>query len=160
MVESAVAGLGTAFFGGVAGGEEILGGVDEGEVRKGLGEIAGETAEVGVVFFREKTERGAERKQAFEEGEGFVAATEQRETIDEPKGARKERAFAGRETIDTGLLAGVVALHEAVGGELALDRFDGAHDAFVVNREKADQREHEEARVELMGAVELGEAAA
>lgn len=157
MVEATVAGLGAALFGGVAGGEKILSGVDESEMGKGLGKIAGEAAKVGVVFFGEQAERRAERKKAFEEGEGFVAATEQSEAIDKPEGAREKRAFAGGETVDIRVLVGVVTLDETVGGEFALDGVDGANDTRIVDRQKADERQHEETRIELGGAVELGE---
>lgn len=157
MVEAAVAGLGTAFFGGVAGGEEILGGVDQRDMGEGLRVVASEAAGVSVVFLGEETERGAEREEAIEESDGFVAAAEKGEAVDEPEGARKEGTLAGREAVDVGGSGGMIAADEAVGDEIALDGFDRADDAWIVDGEEADEREHEEARVELLGAVELRE---
>ena len=77
---------------------------------------------------------------------GLGHAALEREVVGQPERAREKRALAGRQPVDVG--PRLVARHEAVGHEVRCDRLDRAHDARVAGRQEADERHHEEARVE------------
>ena len=64
----------------------------------------------------------------------------------------------GGKTVDRVVVGGRVALHEPVDHQLALDGLDGADDPRIGRRQEADAGEHEQAGVELVGAVVLHEA--
>ena len=84
----------------------------------------------------------------------------QREHLGEPERARKEHALAGRQAVDGAVLARAVAEDEPVDRQLAPDRLDGRDEALVVGGQEADERHQQDARVELVRAVRLGEGAA
>ena len=46
---------------------------------------------------------------------------------------------------------------KAVDHEIALDRFDGASDARVARRQKADQRDHQQTGIEILASIVLYE---
>ena len=135
-------------------------GVDEREVRERLGEVPDEPPASDVVLLGEQAEVVPERRAAARRAPPPRRGGLQREHLDEPERARKERPFAGREAVDADvLLVGAVALDEAVAHQLPLDRRDRAHDPRVVRGEEADDRHQQQARVEPRRAVGLHERA-
>ena len=68
--------------------------------------------------------------------------------VGEPEAAGEERALARRQPVARPRR--VVAQHEAVLDQLALDRRDRADDARIVGRQEADQRDQQQARVQLL----------
>src|ERR671931_264589 len=137
---------------------EVESAVHEGHVREGLREVAELAPQLRGVLLREQAEVGAKREQPLEELPRLVEPALEREVVDEPEGARQEDALAGRQAVDRhGLVVGAVALHEAVADELPLDRRHRADHARVVGRQEADERDHEQARVEALRAVEADE---
>ena len=48
-----------------------------------------------------------------------------------------------------------VPFNKTVSHEMCFDRFDGTEHAWIVGREKANQRHHQEAGVEMFGSVIL-----
>src|SRR6202043_1707643 len=64
----------------------------------------------------------------------------------------EEDAFAGRESVRA-VVMGAVAQHEPVLEQIALDRLDRSPNARVRCRQEADQREQEQACVELLRSV-------
>ena len=99
-----------------------------------------------------------QRAQAFEHLARLVGPTDEREVVDQPERRHQERAFARREAVDGVAVLGDVSQHETVDQELALDRFDRADDPRIGRRQEPDPGQHEQARVELVGAVVLHEA--
>ena len=87
-----------------------------------------------------------------------LLAADQREVVDEPERREQERALAGRKPVDGVLVGCRVALHEPVDHQLAFDRLDGADDPRIARWQETDSGEHQQARVELIGAVVLHEA--
>jgi len=83
------------------------------------------------------------RPTSFEHPARVVATSEEYEVVGEPERAREERALPRRETVDSLGRRGMVAAHEAVDEELALDRGDRAADARVGRGKEADERDHE-----------------
>src|SRR5919204_1472941 len=140
------------------GALQVEGTVHERHVREGLREVAELAAELRVVLLGEQAEVGAEREEPLEELPRLVEPALEREVVDEPEGARQEGSFAGRQAVDRHrLLVRLVALDEAVADELALDRRHRADHARVVGGEEADERDHEQARVDPLAAVEADE---
>ena len=80
---------------------------------------------------------------------------EQHVIVDQPEAAGEESAFAGRQAVHSG--ARVIAQHESVAKQLALDGRDGALDAGIVRRQKADHRNKQKARVQRRVAERLHE---
>src|SRR5262245_56283157 len=78
-----------------------------------------------------------------------------REFVGQPERAREEGAFAGRQAVDVRL--GLVARHEAVGDQMLPDGPHGTEHPRIAGREKADEGNHEETRVEELGSVGLDE---
>src|SRR5689334_22115050 len=101
-----------------------------------------------VIFFREQPDIVAETYQPLEQLFCVVAAAEQQVGIREPETAGEKRAFAGRQSVLR--LAGVVAQHETVGEQLALDRLHGAAIARIIGLEESERREQQQARIEIM----------
>ena len=87
----------------------------------------------------------------------LVVASEQREVVGEPEARHQEGALGPFQAVDVLVGVGLVSTDEAVGDEPLLDRLDGADDARVIGRQEADRCEHEQARVEQLRAVVLGE---
>ena len=135
-------------------------GVDEREVREGLREVPDLPPGRDVVLLGEEPQVVPEREQPLEELLGLLAAALQHHHLHEPERAGQERPLAGREAVHVRvLLVRAVPLDEPVLREVALDRGDGGRDARVVDREEADERQEQEARVEPVRAVRLRERA-
>ncbi|CAM5416092.1 hypothetical protein BSAF29S_02732 [Bacillus safensis subsp. safensis] len=81
----------------------------------------------------------AQRQQLLEQLPRLVHAADHRQVVGHPERAGEERALVAGQAVDALLLAlGRVAQDEPVGGgQLALDRLDGADHPFVVRRQAA-----------------------
>ena len=79
---------------------QVVGRVDEPDVRERLREVAEQPFRGRVVFLRDQAEVVAEREQPLEEPARLVAPPLHQERVDEPERAREEHAFAARETVD------------------------------------------------------------
>src|SRR3546814_647506 len=102
---------------GFGGGVEVVRGVDERDVREGLGEVAELVAAVRVVLLGEQADVVADRQQVLEPGERVLAPADQRQRVAEPEAAREKRALARRQAVRDRVRA--IAQHEAVHGQLA-----------------------------------------
>ena len=127
-------------------------------MREGLREVADLAAEARVVLLREQADVVGEAGEPVEQLVRLVVAADQREAVGQPERAGQERPLAGWQAVVG--LRGVVAQHEAVPHELALDRLHRADDALVVRRQEADDGDHQRRRVQPARAVGLGERAA
>ena len=78
--------------------------------------------------------------------------------VGQPEAAGEERAFFAADPIID--LVGRITQHEAVVDKAPLDRLDRADRARVVDRQEANLRDEEEARVQGLAAIILHEAAA
>ena len=85
-------------------------------------------------------------------------AAEQQVGVGEPEAAGEERAFARRQSVAR--FQRVVAQHQPVDDEIALDRLDGRAIARIVRLQEADRREQQQAGVEIAAAVGAHEAVA
>src|SRR5580698_8220316 len=104
-------------------------GVDQGDMREGLGEIADQTLELDIELFREQAEVVAQLEKAFEESLRIFDAADGLERADHPEAAGQKNSFAARKpVVNSGC---VVALDEAVWREFALDGFDSRFHARV-----------------------------
>src|SRR5262245_28428988 len=136
---------------------KVVGRVHEPDVRERLREVAEQPLLVRVVLLGEQAEVVADSEQPLEERARLVPAAEGGEAVDEPERARQEHALAGREAVDLARVLLAVALDEAVARQVALDALDRADDARVVDRQEADERDEQGARVERLRAVRLHE---
>src|SRR5215471_3787110 len=106
-----------------------------------------------IIFFREQADIVAQRKKALEQCACFGVAMLQLIIIGKPESAREKDAFSGRQAINVRLCS--ITQHKAVDHELPLDRRDGAAHPWIVCRQKADEGDQQEARVELAVAKAL-----
>ena len=91
-------------FGEALGDDEPRGGLDEGEVREGLREVAEVAGGLRVVLLREQPERRGRRYDALHEGARRLRLTHDRERRHEPEGADHEAALlAGEPVVDSAL---------------------------------------------------------
>src|SRR5215207_2359999 len=138
------------------GAIEVNGGAYEGEVGKGLGEVAQRLAprpnllgvEAEVVGIGEHLLQGEA---------GLVEAASLRQALDEPEGAEAEAPLVAPETVWGGFL-GLVAVHERVVGELFLNAVEGREPARVGRPDELREGHEEERGVESVRAVVLDEA--
>ena len=120
-------------------------------MREGLREVAKEPLADRVVLLRDQAEVVGEGYETPEQGTRLLGASDPRQRVGEPEGARQERALHTREAIDGPRVApGGIAVDEAVPGDSALHRFDGTDHALVVRREEADGGDEQHARIELL----------
>jgi hypothetical protein len=105
-------------------------------VREGLGEVAELTLLYGVVLLRQQANVIAKSKQALEKLDSLCAATLQEQVVGEPEATRQEGAFTCGQAVDARI--SVVAAHQPVDSELALDSGNGTSHARVVGRQEAD----------------------
>src|SRR5205807_6707183 len=136
---------------------QVVSGVDQGDVRKGLRKISDLAREARVEFLSEQSDIVAQRQQTLEELARLVDAPQQDVVVGQPKAAGQKGPFAGRHAVLD--LSGVVAHDEAVDEEVLLDRLDGSDDARIGRWKKPDQREQQQARVEGLLPVGLDKAA-
>ena len=130
--------------------------VHEPDVRERLREVADQAPE-------RRSYSSASRPRSFRSPSSgrtsprLVELAEQDQAVDEPERAEEERALARRQAVDRlGLLVVAVALHEAVRRQLAPHRLDRAAHARVVGRQEADERDHQQARVERASSRTTG----
>ncbi len=133
-------------FGWSLASRQVESGVDERDVREGLREVPELASEAWIVFLGQKADIVAQGQQALEQLASLADAPLQDEVVGEPKAAGKKHPLAGRQPVD--YLSGVVAANQPVDDEPALDRRDGSDDAWIGRRQKADERQEQEARVE------------
>ena len=134
------------------------GGVDERQVAERLREVADLAPQFDVVLLGEEPEVVPQAQQPLIQLARLVDPPAERQRPDEPERAGQELPLVPWKAV-----VGVfrrVARHEAVAGQVALDRLDGPDHALVVRRQEADHRDDQRARVELLRAVVLGERAA
>ena len=119
---------------------QVVGGVDQGHVGEGLGEVAHLALGHGVVFLGQQTEVVAEADQTIEQGVGVVVPADQVEAVGQPEGTGQEGPLVTLQAVHGVGVGGPVAQDEAVLGQVALDGLDGGADPVVGGREETDQR--------------------
>src|SRR5215468_964626 len=77
-------------------------------------------------------------------------------TRSQPKGARQENAFSSRQTVHV-FLGRPITQDQAVPHQLALNRRDRSADPFVRGRQKAEQGQSKQTRIERVRAIRLSE---
>src|SRR5215213_8205453 len=132
-------------------------GLDERQVRERLRKVAELHPGPRIVFFAQEAEIVTQSEQAIEQRLRFVQPALHSEDFDQPERASQEDAFARWEPIDMLLILASVAKQETVDTELASDRFDGRDESRIVRRQEADDRHEQNAGVELVRSVRLGE---
>ena len=111
-----------------------------------------------VVLLGEQAEIVAEGQQPLEELAGIVVAARAsiRQSANQNEQARKAPSRPVQ-PVDLAGVGGPVAEHEAALDQLPLDRLDGSPDPRIGGRQEVHQRDHQQAGVELVGPVVLGE---
>ena len=120
---------------------------DEGEVAERLRKLPTCRCR-GTSYSSASRPRSFQTEKPLEEPAGLLQAAVVCERADEPERAGKELALVARQPVVG--FGGRVAGDEAVAAELARDRVDRAADALVGTGEEADERDGEDARVELL----------
>jgi hypothetical protein len=116
------------------GRRQVVGGVDQADVREGFREVPDVPAGRLVVLLREQPEVVPQVEHPLEEPPRFAPATEQDEAVGEPEGAREEGRLSLGQPVDPG--ARRVPADEAVLQELTLDRFHRPGHAGIGGREE------------------------
>src|SRR5208282_3667357 len=134
---------------------EIVGRVDQRQMRERLGEIAKLTPIVWVVFLGEQPDVVAQRQETIEQGARVVVSAEHDIIVGQPKAAGQECAFSGGQSV--GPFPRVVAQHQSVSHELALYRRDGAPHPRIVRRQKTNNGNQQETGVQRLRSERLNE---
>src|SRR5262245_34807200 len=124
-------------------------------MRKRLREVAQESLGCRLVLLREKANIVPQGEKPLENSTSLAWSALQDEVVREPEAAGQKHALSRRQPVQA--LVRAVAHHEAVDRQLALDRFHGPFDARIAAWQEADDRDQEQARVELARAVVLDE---
>src|SRR3984957_17593199 len=124
-------------------------------MRERLRKVAELALGMRIIFFRQKPDVIAQRQQALEQRMRFIVAPKQHISVDEPEATGEKRALPGREAVDS--RARVITQHESVAKKPALDGGDRALDARIVRRQKADDGDQQQARVQARIAERLDE---
>src|SRR5215212_3179330 len=132
-------------------------GLDERQVRERLRKVAELHLGPRILFFAQKAEIVTQSEQAIEQRLRFVQPALHGEDFDQPERASQEDTFTRRQPIDMLLLLASVAKQETVDTQLASDRLDGRDESRIVRRQEADDRHEQDAGVELVRSVRLGE---
>src|SRR5215212_11182690 len=146
----------TEDLGRAQGTVEVDGRAYEGEVGKGLGEVAQGLA-AGPDLLGVEAEVVGVREHLLQSEAGLVEAASLCQALDEPEGAETEAAFIAPETVWSCLIR-LVAVHERVVGELFLDAVEGREPARVGRPDELREGHEEERGVEGVRAIVLDEA--
>src|SRR3954469_18538777 len=125
--------------------------IQQSDVRERLRHVAEERTAARIDLLRQQPDIIPPREQLLEQLARFVAALRQRARLGEPEAAREERAFARWQTVLR--RPRVVSINQIVSAELAPDRIDRRLHARIARLEKADARDVQQTRIELV-AVE------
>ena len=132
--------------------------VDQRHVGEGLGEVSDQSTGHRVVLLGQQAQVVAQVEQAIEELAGIVLAAEQGQAVGQPERAGQERPLAAGQPVDVAGVDGPVAEDEVTLHQLPLDGLDGGPHPGVRGREEPHQGDHQQAGVQLVRAVVLGEA--
>ena len=122
-----------------------------------LGKVADEPTRDRVVLLGQQPEVVAQVEEALEELARIVVTTQQRQAVGHPERAGQEGALSAGESVDLARVGGAVAEDEVPFDELPLDGLDRPPHPRVSRREETHQRDHQQAGIERIGPVVLGE---
>ena len=120
---------------------EIVSRVHQGDVRKGLGEVAHQPTSPGVVLFRQQPDVIAQSKKTLEQCLGVSIAADQVIGIGQPEAAGQKHPFARRHAV-LGRLR-IVSLHKSVLEQLAFDSFNGRYHPRIFGRQETYRRDQQ-----------------
>src|SRR5258706_4677479 len=104
---------------GLLGLHEIVGGIDQSNMRESLRKVADEATSQRVVLLRQQPDVIAEPNETLEKSTRLIGAAEHQEAVGQPKTACQEGAFARRQTVLAPQC--VVAQDKAIDDEIALN---------------------------------------
>src|SRR6478672_9726445 len=130
---------------------EIARSIHQREMREGLWEIADQPARARFVLLAEQSNIITQRQKMVEQAQCFVAAAEHEIGIGEPEAAGKKDTLARRKTIGCG--RAVVAQHQAVYQQAALDGRNGRNDPGIVRWKESDGRQQQQAGVQFLRTI-------
>ncbi len=136
---------------------QVACGVHERNMGERLREVTHLALRDGVVLFGEQTEIVAQPEQAFEQSAGVVCPPDHSEAVRHPERAGEERSLASGEAVDVRRFLRAVAEYETVFCELLLDLLDRRADPGISGRKEAEKRDHQQACIESVRSVVLGE---
>ena len=122
-----------------------------------LGKVAHEPTRDRVVLLGQQAEVVAQVEEPLEELAGIVVTTQQRQAVSHPERAGQEGTFSAGEAVDLARVRGAIAEDEVPFDQLSLDGLDRPPHPRVSRREESDQRDHQQAGIERIGPVVLGE---
>src|SRR5262249_17223125 len=134
------------------------GGTDESEMRECLREVAKLPPGTRIVLFREQADIVAQGEQALEQGVCFGVAMLQPVIVGKPEAAREKHAFSRRQAVNVCL--GSITQHKAVDHEFPLNCRYSARHPWILGRQKANERDQQQTRIELAAAEALRESVA
>lgn len=120
-------------------GEQVVGGVDEANVRERLWEVPELTLLPGIIFFGKQPEVVSNGQEALEEEFGLGLAARKGQVVGEPERTGDERSFTCRKPV--GRRFGGIAVDETIPHEGSLDGIDGAADPGIGGRKKPYKRD-------------------
>src|SRR5262249_40669801 len=130
-------------------------GIDQSEMGKGLRKITHQPARAWFVLLAEQPNVITQRQQTFEQAQCVIATAEHEVGVGEPEATGEKHALARRKTVACG--RAVVAQHQAIDHQAALDGLDGRDDAGIARRKEPDGRQQQQAGVEFLRAIGTNE---
>ncbi len=124
-------------------------------MRERLREVAQVAAGARVELLRVEPQRRCDPQQPLHHVPGPLALADDRERGHEPERADQEAPLLARQAVVG--LAGAVAQHEAVLGQVVGDREHALVQALVVRRQEAEERRQQRRGVQRLGLVVLAQ---
>src|SRR5215469_6256722 len=121
-----------------------------------LREISHQAAAVRVIFLAKEAYVVAQPDQAIEKRPRLIPPSLQAVDVDQPEAAGEERSLPGRQAVRRAFA--VVTQDETVHHQAALDRRHSAAHPRIVGRQEAEDRDLQEACVDLLATIGLDEA--
>src|SRR5688572_32979639 len=104
-----------ALLGGLGGGAQVQGSIDQRDVGESLGKVAEKALLERIVFLGEQPDIVGEAGQTVEQRARLVQAALQAQVVGQPEAAGKEHPLARRQPVDG--LVRAVALHQSAYGQ-------------------------------------------
>src|SRR5579872_1860532 len=123
-------------------------------MREGLRKISDLSAKDRVVFLAQQAETVTEGENAIDQPVRIFPASLQNVDFGEPQATGEKHALAWRQPV--GATFRPVAPDESVLDQFALDRRNSIADARIIDRQEADDRHLQQARIEFAAAEALG----
>src|SRR6185437_1129861 len=122
---------------------------------EGLWKVSHQPFRLCIVFFGQKPEIVSKRQESLKQLLCFLATTLKNIGIDQPKRAGEKCAFSCRQAIHALRAMVGIALDQSIAKQFFLNGLHRSLDARIMRRKKTDQRDHQQAGIDLSRSIIL-----